>query len=172
MDMGAAHHDGQPTVVGAGNDATTIWMRASSANQQPGHHSHGPHLPGGRHFRGTRLSENRLHAGRSRGCCCRDSAFITTTSRRMASWRGHVFSSHLVNTAAISVSRLAMHRYDQSANKNDIVSELGHSGQSGFGGPGAWGAPYFNVQGYSPMGDNYSPRPCTRGTRSSKAATR
>ena len=29
----------------------------------------------------------------------------------------------------------------------------------GFGGPGAWGAPYFNVQGYSPFGDNYLATP-------------
>jgi hypothetical protein len=29
----------------------------------------------------------------------------------------------------------------------------------GFGGAGAFGAPFFNVQGYSPMGDNYSATP-------------
>ena len=46
----------------------------------------------------------------------------------------------------------------ESANKNDIVSELGITG-TGFGGPAAWGAPYFNVQGYSPMGDNYIATP-------------
>ena len=46
----------------------------------------------------------------------------------------------------------------ESANKNDIVSQLGITG-TGFGGPAAWGAPYFNVQGYSPMGDNYVATP-------------
>src|SRR4029077_20484778 len=66
-----------------------------------------------------------------------------------------VLSSSLVNTAAIAVSRLAMHRYEQNANTNDIVTQLGIQGV-GFGGPGAFGAPFFNVQGYSPMGDNYS----------------
>ena len=64
----------------------------------------------------------------------------------------------LVNTAAITVSRLAMHRYDQNAYTNDIVSQLGIQGV-GFGGAGAFGAPFFNVQGYSPMGDNYSATP-------------
>jgi hypothetical protein len=63
-----------------------------------------------------------------------------------------------VNTATITLSRLAMHRYDQNAYKNDIVSQLGIQGV-GFGGDGAFGAPFFNVQGYSPMGDNYSATP-------------
>ncbi len=69
-----------------------------------------------------------------------------------------VLTPSLVNTASISVSRLAMHRYDQNAYTHDIVSELEIQGV-GFGGPGAFGAPFFNVQGYSPMGDNYSATP-------------
>ncbi|HEX6805732.1 MAG TPA: carboxypeptidase regulatory-like domain-containing protein [Terriglobales bacterium] len=63
-----------------------------------------------------------------------------------------------VNTAAITFSRLAMHRYNQDAYSNNIVSDLGIQG-IGFGGVGAYGAPFFNVQGYSPMGDNYSATP-------------
>ena len=63
-----------------------------------------------------------------------------------------------VNTAAITVSRLAMHRYDENAYTNNIVSQLGIAGV-GFGGDGAFGSPFFNVQGYSPMGDNYSATP-------------
>jgi hypothetical protein len=69
-----------------------------------------------------------------------------------------VLTPSLLNTAAITVSRLAMHRYDQNAYTNDIVTQLGIQGV-GFGGPGAFGAPFFNVQGYSPMGDNYSATP-------------
>jgi hypothetical protein len=69
-----------------------------------------------------------------------------------------VLSPNLVNTAAITVSRLAMHRYNQNAYTNDIVTQLGIQGV-GFGGPGAFGAPFFNVQGFSPMGDNYSATP-------------
>ena len=38
------------------------------------------------------------------------------------------------------------------------MTELGITG-TGFGGPAAWGAPYFNVQGYSPLGDNYLATP-------------
>jgi hypothetical protein len=73
------------------------------------------------------------------------------------SWT-RVLSPALVNTAAITVSRLAMHRYDENAYTNDIVSQLNIQGV-GFGGAGAFGAPFFNVQGYSPMGDNYSATP-------------
>jgi len=46
----------------------------------------------------------------------------------------------------------------ESANTNDIVTQLGIKG-TGFGGPAAWGAPYFNVQGFSPLGDNYLATP-------------
>ena len=63
-----------------------------------------------------------------------------------------------VNTATLTFSRLAMHRYDLNAYTNNIVSQLGIQGV-GFGGDGAFGAPFFNVQGYSPMGDNYSATP-------------
>jgi hypothetical protein len=69
-----------------------------------------------------------------------------------------IISPHMVNTAAITVSRLSMHRDEENANKNDIVSELGIQG-IGFGGPGAWGAPWFNVQGYSGMGDTFAATP-------------
>jgi hypothetical protein len=69
-----------------------------------------------------------------------------------------VLSPRLVNTAAIAVSRLAMHRSSENSENNNIVSELGIQGV-GFGGQGAFGAPFFNVQGYSPMGDNYIATP-------------
>ena len=70
----------------------------------------------------------------------------------------HVFSTHMVNMASAAISRLSMMHTTESANKNDIVTELGITG-TGFGGPAAWGAPYFNVQGYSPLGDNYIATP-------------
>ena len=75
---------------------------------------------------------------------------FTTTWRRT---RGHRLeprlSPALVNTASLAMSRLAMSHFARTANTNDIVGQLGITGV-GFGGPGAWGAPYFNVQGYSP----------------------
>jgi hypothetical protein len=74
-----------------------------------------------------------------------------------AAWN-HIINSRMVNTATITISRLAMHRSSQNSESNDIVSQLGIQGV-GFGGAGAYGAPFFNVQGYSPMGDNYIATP-------------
>jgi hypothetical protein len=51
-----------------------------------------------------------------------------------------------------------MNHTTESAYRNDITGDLGISGV-GFGGPGAWGAPYFNIQGYSPIGDGYAATP-------------
>jgi Carboxypeptidase regulatory-like domain len=70
----------------------------------------------------------------------------------------HIFSSRLVNMATITASRLAMHRTSENSFSNDIVSQLGIAGV-GFGGEGAFGAPWFAVQGYSGMGDTYVATP-------------
>ena len=69
-----------------------------------------------------------------------------------------IISQNIVNLASITVSRLAMHRTSENSFANDIVSELGITG-IGFGGEGAFGAPWFNVQGYSGMGDTYIATP-------------
>lgn len=69
-----------------------------------------------------------------------------------------ILSPRMVNIASITMSRLAMSHTTESAFKNDIVSQLGIQGV-GFGGPGAWGAPWFNVQGYSGMGDTFAATP-------------
>ena len=69
-----------------------------------------------------------------------------------------VISPTMVNLASVTVSRLAMHRTSENSFSNDIVSELGITG-IGFGGEGAFGAPWFNVQGYSGMGDTYIATP-------------
>lgn len=69
-----------------------------------------------------------------------------------------IISPRILNTASITISRLAMHRSSENSEDNDIVSELGITGV-GFGGKGAFGAPFFNVQGFSPMGDNYAATP-------------
>lgn len=69
-----------------------------------------------------------------------------------------VISPNIVNLASITVSRLAMHRTSENSFTNDIVSELGITG-IGFGGEGAFGAPWFNVQGYSGMGDSFIATP-------------
>src|SRR5215813_2249060 len=73
------------------------------------------------------------------------------------SWT-RLISPKMVNIASITFSRLAMHRTSENSFTNDIVSELGITGV-GFGGKGAWGAPWFNAQGYSGMGDTYIATP-------------
>ena len=70
----------------------------------------------------------------------------------------HIFGPRLVNMGTITVSRLAMHRTSENSFTNDIVSQLGITG-TGFGGKGAFGAPWFAVQGYSGMGDTYIATP-------------
>ena len=70
----------------------------------------------------------------------------------------HIVSSKIVNIGSITISRLAMHRSSENSDSNDIVSELGIKGV-GFGGQGAFGAPWFNVQGYSGMGDTFAATP-------------
>jgi len=70
----------------------------------------------------------------------------------------HIFNSRLVNMGTITVTRLAMHRTSENSFTNDIVSQLGITGV-GFGGQGAYGAPWFAVQGYSGMGDTYIATP-------------
>ncbi len=69
-----------------------------------------------------------------------------------------VISPRIVNIGEIAVSRLSMHRSSENSDTNDIVSELGIKGV-GFGGKGAFGAPWFNVQGYSGMGDSFAATP-------------
>jgi hypothetical protein len=64
----------------------------------------------------------------------------------------------MVNTASVGVSRLAMSHWSQDNGIDDIVDALGITGTN-FGGPKAWGAPYFNVQGYSPFGDSWQATP-------------
>jgi hypothetical protein len=157
MDMGSMTMMGQPTVIGAGNDANNYLDLRNERmfNDQ-----------------GTVRVDHNFDNG--------DSAFFRYSSggefgfmpenlpgfgfyhddlaqNVILSWT-HVLSSHMVNSFSGAISRLSMMHSTESANKNDIVSELGITG-TGFGGPAAWGAPYFTVQGYSPFGDSYLATP-------------
>jgi hypothetical protein len=157
MNMGSSTMMGQPTVIGAGNDANnyldmrkqrmtndqgTVRIDHSFANGDTaffrysgaGEFGFMPEGLPGFGFYHDDLSQNGILA-----------------------WN-HVFDSHLVNEASAAISRLSMMHTTESANKSNIVSELGLTG-TGFGGPAAWGAPYFNVQGFSPLGDNYLATP-------------
>jgi len=70
----------------------------------------------------------------------------------------HIFSPTMINNLSVGMSRLSMHEYSENNFTHDYVSELGIQGVS-WGGKGAWGMPYFNVQGYSPMGDSFNATP-------------
>ena len=69
-----------------------------------------------------------------------------------------IVSPNIVNTASAGVSRLSIDHWQENSGVNDIVDRLGITG-TGYGGPIGWGAPYFNVQGYSPMGDAFLATP-------------
>jgi Carboxypeptidase regulatory-like domain len=83
--------------------------------------------------------------------------FDNLSQQAAISWN-HAFSSTKLNTASVAVSRLSMDRTSQNDNVNDIVSQLGIQGV-GFGGPGAWGAPWFAAQGYTGIGDTFAATP-------------
>ncbi len=70
----------------------------------------------------------------------------------------HIFSPVSVNTLYFGVSRLSMHRYSENNFTHDYVSQLGIQGV-GFGSKGAWGMPWFALQGYSGFGDSFAATP-------------
>ncbi len=69
-----------------------------------------------------------------------------------------IITSNLLNTASFAISRLSMDRTSENNANHDIVSELGIQGV-GFGGKGAYGSPWFAVQGYSGFGDSFAATP-------------
>ncbi|HET8966110.1 MAG TPA: carboxypeptidase regulatory-like domain-containing protein [Candidatus Acidoferrum sp.] len=83
--------------------------------------------------------------------------FDNRSQQATISWN-HIFAANKLNTVSIAVSRLSMDRTSQNNNVNDIVGQLGIQGV-GFGGPGAWGAPWFAAQGYTGIGDTFAATP-------------
>lgn len=83
--------------------------------------------------------------------------FDNLSSQSVGSWN-HIFSGARLNTFSVALSRLSMNHTSQNDNLNDIVDQLGITGV-GYGGKGAWGAPWFAVQGYTGMGDTYAATP-------------
>lgn len=157
MDMGSMTMMGQPTVIGAGNDANNyLDLRKQRMNNDQGT------VRIDHNFGNGDLAYFRYSGGGEFGFMPEGLPGFgfyhdDLAQNGILAWN-HVFSSQMVNSASGAISRLTMMHTTESANKNDIVSELGLIG-TGFGGPAAWGAPYFNVQGYSPMGDNYIATP-------------
>ena len=88
--------------------------------------------------------------------------FDNLAQHAVVSWN-HVFSSTKLNTVSLAFSRLAMDRTSQNDGVNDIVGQLGIQGV-GFGGKGAWGAPWFAAQGYTGIGDTFAATPITATT--------
>src|SRR5713101_4304238 len=83
--------------------------------------------------------------------------FDNLSQQAVASWN-HVFSSTKLNTVSLAFSRLSMDRTSQNNGVNDFVTQLGIQGV-GFGGKGAWGAPWFAAQGYTGIGDTFAATP-------------
>ncbi len=157
MNMGSSTMMGQPTVVGAGNDANNyLDLRKQRMNTQQGT-ARIDHNFGNGDLAYFRYSGSGEFGFMPEGLPGFGLYHDDLAQNGILAWN-HVFSSQLVNSASGAISRLSMMHTTESADKNDIVSELGITG-TGFGGPAAWGAPYFNVQGYSPMGDNYIATP-------------
>lgn len=157
MNMGSTTMMGQPTVIGAGNDANNFLdSRKQRMTNDQGtvriDHSFGNGDTA--FFRYSGAGEYGFMPEGLPGF----GFYHDDLSQQGILAYNHVFSSHLVNMATGAISRLSMMHTTESANKIDIVSQLGING-TGFGGSAAWGAPYFNVQGYSPLGDSYLATP-------------
>jgi hypothetical protein len=65
----------------------------------------------------------------------------------------------LLTETRFGFARMRLHRFGESANGPDLVSELGIAGV-GFGGADAFGLPRFDIQGYDPIGDSLLCTPC------------
>jgi hypothetical protein len=83
--------------------------------------------------------------------------FDNLSQQSVISWN-HVFSSNKLNTPSLALSRLSMNHTSENDNLNDIIGQLGIQG-IGFGGKGAWGAPWFAAQGYTGIGDTFAATP-------------
>jgi hypothetical protein len=157
MDMGGMTMMGQPTVIGAGNDANNYLDARKEQMTDDQGTIRVDHNFGNGDLAFFRYSGAGEFGFMPEGLPGFGFYHDDLSQQGILAWN-HVFSSHLVNMASGAISRLSMMHTTESANKNDIVDQLGLTG-IGFGGPAAWGAPYFTVQGYSPFGDNYLATP-------------
>ncbi len=156
-DMGAMIMDGVPSVVGAGNDSNNYLDQRNQRN-----FTDQGTLRIDRVFERAGTLSARYSAGGENGFTPQNLPGFgllhdNFTQNADIAWT-RVFTPNLVNTASISYSRLSMTHSEENAGVNDIAGQLGIQGV-GFGGSRAWGAPYFNVQGYSPFGDTYQATP-------------
>ena len=157
MNMGSSTMMGQPTVIGAGNDANNyLDTRKERMTDDQGtvRVDHSFAIGDTAFFRYSAASEYGFMPEGLPGFGLYHDNF---SQQGILAWT-RTLSPHMVNMASVAISRLVMMHTTESAGKNDIVDELGITG-TGFGGSNAWGAPYFTVQGYSAFGDNYLATP-------------
>ncbi|MGC4049783.1 MAG: carboxypeptidase regulatory-like domain-containing protein [Paludibaculum sp.] len=157
MDMGAMIMDGVPSVVGAGNDSNNFMDQRNQRNAN----NQGT-LRVDRVFDQAGNITARFSAGAEHGFTPQNLPGFGLLHDNLSQnanigWT-RVLTPNLVNTALIAYSRLAMTHSEENAGVNDIIGQLGIQGV-GFGGARAWGAPYFNVQGYSAFGDTFQATP-------------
>lgn len=157
MDMGAMFMDGVPSVIGAGNDSNNYLDQRNERNVNDQGTLRIDHI-----FSSGDSLSLRYSAGAENGFLPQNLPGFGLNHDNLSQNAGvvwtRVISPRMVNTASIAFSRLAMTHFEENAYTQDIISELGIQGV-GFGGPRAWGAPYFNVQGYSAFGDTYQATP-------------
>ena len=155
--MGGSTMMGQPTVVGAGNDSNNYLDSRNELHYTDQGTIRVDHSFGGRDNAFVRYS-----AGGEHGFMPENLPGFGYThdnlSQQGVAAETHVFNANLLNMASLAISRLSMGHLTESAYKNDIVDELGIQGAN-WGGPRAWGAPYFTVQGYSAFGDSWLATP-------------
>jgi hypothetical protein len=85
-------------------------------------------------------------------------AFDNNLTQNLTVSYTRMLSPGAVNTFWFGMSRLSMHRYSENNFTRDYVTQLGIQGV-GFGGKGAWGMPWFAIQGYDGMGDSFAATP-------------
>jgi Carboxypeptidase regulatory-like domain len=68
-------------------------------------------------------------------------------------------SNHLLMETRFGFARMRLHRYGETANGADLITQLGIPGV-GFGGSDAYGLSRFDIQGYDPIGDALLCTPC------------
>ena len=148
---------GQPTVVGSGNDSNNYLDVRNEVHYTDQGTARVDHQ-----FNSSNTVFARYSAGGEHGFMPQNLPGFgyvhDNLSQQGLGSYSHAFTPRQLNVATVAVSRLSMNHTTESANKTDITGSLGIAGV-GFGGPGAWGAPYFNVQGYSPIGDSYAATP-------------
>ncbi len=156
MGMGSMTMMGQPTVVGAGNDANNYMDERNERMFNDQGTFRVDHSFAGGDTAFIRYSIGSEHGFMPQMLPGFGLNHDNLAQQGVLAWT-HLISTSMVNTASLAVSRLAMTHTTESAYTNDIVSELGITGLVDYS--RQWGAPYFNVQGYSPFGDNWLATP-------------